>query len=355
VSAQAASGGSKDAFWTGELDYRLPEDRIAQQPASERDASRLMVLDRSKDDLVHASFRDIASFLPPGALLVVNDSRVIPARLRGRKQASGGAVEALLLGTSDGSIATAMVRVAKPLRTGQTVEFASGVTARVLGEATGGRIELDFAPGTVADALAAAGELPLPPYIERGEGPTSGDLDRYQTVYADEPGSVAAPTAGLHFSRDLLASLEAQGFEIARVTLHVGPGTFTPVRGDVEAHRMEEERYFVPEATAERIAEAKRAGRSVVAVGTTTVRTLETASQDDGSVEAGEGTSRLFIRPGHRFRVVDALVTNFHLPGSTLLALVMALAGRERIRAAYETAVREGYRFYSYGDAMLIR
>lgn len=342
-------------FWSGELDYRLPADRIAQTPAARRERSRLMVLDRRSGSIEHATFADIARFLPPRALLVANDSRVIPARLRGRKADSGGAVEALLLGAPAGSVAPAMVRVAKPLRDGQVIEFTGGVCARVLAPPQQGRVLLDFAPLDVEDVLARAGELPLPPYIERCAGPTDDDLERYQTVYARRAGSVAAPTAGLHFTDALLEELRDSGFEFATVTLHVGPGTFTPVRGDVETHRMEEEEYEVGEETAARIAAARAEGRPVVAVGTTTVRTMESAARADGSLAAGWGRSRLFIRPGHRFAVVDALVTNFHLPGSTLLALVMALAGRDLVRRAYETAVEDGYRFYSYGDAMLIR
>jgi S-adenosylmethionine:tRNA ribosyltransferase-isomerase len=341
-------------FWTGELDYHLPPDRIAQVPAAAREASRLMVLDRAAGTIGHATFRDIARFLPPRALLVANDSRVIRARLRGRKKESGGAVEALVLACGDGTTAPAMVRVAKPLHEGQVIEIDGGVSARVAGPPSHGRVVLDFSPHTVADVLERCGEIPLPPYIERAEGPTTDDLERYQTVYAGVPGSVAAPTAGLHFTGELLAELRAHGVELEKITLHVGPGTFTPVRGSVEAHEMEEERFSIAEEAAAHINGAKSEGRPVVAVGTTTVRALESAAKGD-RVRPGSAASRLFIRPGHRFAVVDALVTNFHLPGSTLLALVMALAGRELIREAYEAAVDGGYRFYSYGDAMLIR
>ena len=342
-------------FWTGELEYRLPESSIAQVPAPRRERSRLMVVDRSSGHVEHAVFADIARYLPPRALLVANDSKVIPARLRGRKRGSGGAVEALLLETGLGSVARAMVRVAKPLHAGQVIDFAGGVAASVASRPERGRVSLDFAPLTVAEVLARCGELPLPPYIERDSGPTDQDRERYQTVYADSPGSVAAPTAGLHLTEQLIAELAGSGFEFATITLHVGPGTFTPVRGDVASHQMEEERFEISESVAGRIEAARRAGRPVVAVGTTTVRALESAARTNCTVTPGTGSSRLFIRPGHRFQVVDALVTNFHLPGSTLLALVMAIAGRDGIRHAYEIAVREGYRFYSYGDAMLIR
>ena len=343
-------------FWTGELEYHLPPDRIAQVPAARRGDSRLMVVDRETGAIEHANFADVARFLPPRALLVANDSRVIPARLRGRKQGSGGAVEVLVLGVGQGTVASAMVRVAKPLHEGQVVEFRDGVTARVASPPAHGRVTLEFAPLDVTTVLERCGEIPLPPYIDRGSGPTDEDLDRYQTVYARRAGSVAAPTAGLHFTDALISELTSAGFDFATVTLHVGPGTFTPVRGEVADHEMEEEAFDIGADVAARIAAAKAQGRPVVAVGTTTVRTLESAAlQGSGVVCAGPGSSRLFIRPGHRFAVVDALLTNFHLPGSTLLALVMALAGRDRIRAAYETAVADGYRFYSYGDAMLIR
>lgn len=343
-------------FWTDELEYHLPVDRIAQQPADRREASRLMVVDRAMPQVEHSVFADVARFLPPRALLVANDSKVIPARLRGRKRGSGGAVEVLLLGVGQGSVALAMVRVAKPLHEGQVIEFDDGVTARVAAPPDHGRVSFDFAPLDAAAVLERCGEIPLPPYIERSAGPTEQDRDRYQNVYARRSGSVAAPTAGLHFTNALIADLTSAGHEFATVTLHVGPGTFTPVRGTVSTHQMEEEHYEIGADVAARIAKAKAERRPVVAVGTTTVRALESSAlQGGGSVIAGPGSSRLFIRPGHHFAVVDALLTNFHLPGSTLLALVMALAGRERIRSAYATAVNDSYRFYSYGDAMLIR
>ncbi len=342
------------AFWTGELDYPLPGELVAQHPAPSREASRLMVLDRSAGTIGHATFADLVGHLPARSLLVANDSRVIPARLRGHKRGSGGAVEALVLGAPVGTRATAMTKVAKPLHEGQVIEFAQGVTAIVAAPPAHGRVLLEFAPLEVAEVLQRCGEIPLPPYIEREEGPTDEDRERYQTVYAAEPGSVAAPTAGLHFTETLLAGVRAAGHEFAAVTLHVGPGTFTPVRGSVESHRMEEESFSIAETTASRIAGAKSEGRPVVAVGTTAVRALESAACP-GGVRAGSGASSLFIRPGHRFAVVDCLVTNFHLPGSTLLALVMALAGRDLVRRAYEEAVANRYRFYSYGDAMLIR
>jgi S-adenosylmethionine:tRNA ribosyltransferase-isomerase len=247
-----------------------------------------------------------------------------------------------------------MTKVAKPLHENQEVEFGGGVTARVAAPPAHGRVLFDFSPLEVAAVLERCGEIPLPPYIERESGPTDEDRERYQTVYAAAPGSVAAPTAGLHFTNELLEDVRAAGHEFAAVTLHVGPGTFTPVRGSVDTHRMEEESFVITDDTAERIAAAKLEGRPLVAVGTTAVRALESAAAA-GGVRSGTGASSLFIRPGYRFSVVDGLLTNFHLPGSTLLALVMALAGSDLIRRAYAEAVSERYRFYSYGDAMLIR
>ena len=355
MTRPGASAAAGAPFWTGELDYHLPEDRIAQYPAERRERSRLMVVDRASGSIEHAVFSDLAHFLPSRALLVANDSKVIPARMHGRKRETGGAVEVLVLRAVSLHVASAMVRAAKTVREGQQLDLDGGASARIASAPAEGRVLLDFSPLAVSDVLERCGELPLPPYIERPAGPTADDAERYQTVYAEHPGSVAAPTAGLHFTPELLGDLGRQGFEFATITLHVGSGTFTPVRGDVSTHRMEREEFEISGDVAARIASARSEGRPVVAVGTTTVRALETAAQATGEVVAGGSATQLFITPGHRFRAVDALVTNFHLPGSTLLALVMALAGRERIERAYETAVREGYRFYSYGDAMLIR
>lgn len=355
MSGDGAAQSGGNSFWTGEIDYPLPEDLIAQTPADRRERSRLMVVDRSRPDFVHTHFADLLRVLPEGALLVANDSKVFRARLHGHKRGSGGAVEALLLATGASSVGTAMIRVAKPLRDGQVVDFGDGVAARVVGLPVHGRATFDFAPLSVDEAVERCGELPLPPYITRESGPTEEDATRYQTVYAGNPGSVAAPTAGLHFTEELLSALAANGFGFEKITLHVGPGTFTPVRGSLSTHAMEEEAFEIGANVAARISEARSAGRPVVAVGTTTVRALESAARGRGEVAIGPGRTSLFIRPGFRFQVVDALITNLHLPGSTLLALVMALAGEDRIRRAYEAAVRERYRFYSYGDAMLIR
>lgn len=337
------------------LDYHLPGELIAQVPAPERDGSRLMVVERGVGPSCHARFGEIGAHLPPGALLVANDSRVFPARLRARKRESGGAVELLVVGFEGATAATAMANASKPLREGQRLVI-DGVEpgATVVGVLGAGRVLLEFS-SDAREVLAAVGEIPLPPYIERPSGPTADDRERYQTVYAHDPGSVAAPTAGLHFTSELLAELARKDFGFATVTLHVGPGTFVPVRGDLDGHRMEAERFEISPATAALLRQAKAEGRCVVAVGTTTVRALESAASGSGEIEAASGQASLFIRPGHRFRVVDALITNFHLPGSTLLALVMALAGIDATRRAYAAAVEARYRFYSYGDAMLIR
>jgi S-adenosylmethionine:tRNA ribosyltransferase-isomerase len=301
-------------------------------------------------------FRDLPRLLRPRDLLVVNRSRVFPARLLGRR-ATGGAAEVLLLRALGDDRWEALVRPGRRLRPGDAVTIDDVLGVIVETEATGeeGRraVRLRARAGTVEEALERAGHVPLPPYIRRPDRPE--DRARYQTVYAREKGSVAAPTAGLHFTHGLLDALRAAGVGVAEVVLHVGPGTFRPVTAeDVEDHRLEPEPYLVPRATAGAIAAARAAGGRVVAVGTTVVRTLEAAAHDGGVVDAGEGETALVVRPGFRFRVVDALVTNFHLPRSSLLLLVAAFAGRERILGAYAEAVRRGYRFYSYGDAMLL-
>lgn len=347
--------GARAASFAGDgepsLDYDLPPELIAQRPADRRDGSRLMVVDRASGTIEHARFDELPSLLPPAALLVANDTKVYPARLAGHKT-SGGRIEFLVLETTGPAVA-AMFRVSKPPKDGARVVFEGGVEATVRGPVERGRCRLDFGGRDVAATLAELGSLPLPPYIERE--PEGADAERYQTVFAADEGSVAAPTAGLHFTDALLGRLEVAGFGFERVTLHVGPGTFTPVRGSLDGHRMEAEHCRVDAATAAAIDAARAAGRPVVAVGTTTVRTLESVAARCGGLEAYEGPADAFIRPGHRWAVVDALVTNFHLPGSTLLALVMALAGESLVRRAYAEAVSERYRFYSYGDAMLIR
>ncbi len=341
-----------------DLDFELPEELIAQAPVEPRDASRLLLLPRAGGETRHLSFTELPELLSPGDLLVLNDSRVIPARLFGRK-ASGGRVEVLLVepvsGTPPGGPARwlAMAQASKAIRAGTRLDFG-GLEAEVIRVDGEGFYEVGFDrdEAGLAAALERVGRVPLPPYIRREPG--AADRHRYQTVVAREPGSVAAPTAGLHFTPELLARLDARGVEQATVTLHVGPGTFLPVRATrLEDHRMHAERYEVPEATSLAFDAARQRGGRVVAVGTTAVRTLESAFAS-GRLAAGPGRTDIFLLPGHAFRAVDGLVTNFHLPRSTLLALVCAFAGTDRILGAYREAVAARYRFFSYGDAMAI-
>jgi S-adenosylmethionine:tRNA ribosyltransferase-isomerase len=336
-----------------DFDYPLPEHLVAQEPLPERDASRLLVVPR-EGPLGHRAFGDLEALLDPGDLLVLNDTRVFPARLVGAKE-SGGRCELLLLEPLDPGRTRwrALGQASKPLRAGGRLRFGE-LEAEV--EAAEGEgffvVRLDRGGEALDAALEREGRIPLPPYIRRAPGPA--DRERYQTVVARATGSAAAPTAGLHFTPALLARLEAKGIRRAHVTLHVGPGTFLPVRGDdLDAHRMHEERYDVPEETAGAFARCRREGGRVVAVGTTVVRTLESALEG-AELRAGAGRTDLFIRPGHRFGAVDSLVTNLHLPRSTLLVLVCAFRGRERVLAAYRDAVTHGYRFFSYGDAMFL-
>ena len=340
-----------------ELDFTLPEELIAQVPVEPRDASRLLVLPRGGGAPVHRRFTELPDLLAPGDLLVLNDSRVIPARLIGRKE-SGGKVEVLLVEPAQGDAAGparwhAMAQASKPIRVGTRLDF-DGLRAEVTGVEGDGFYEVRFdrdEPGLAAE-LERVGRVPLPPYIRRD--PEVADRERYQTVVARWPGSVAAPTAGLHFTAGLLERLASRGVERATVTLHVGPGTFLPVRASrLEDHRMHSERYEVPEATAVAFAAARRRGGRVVAVGTTAVRTLESACSG-GELSPGPGRTDIFIRPGHLFRAVNGLVTNFHLPRSTLLALVCALGGQENVLGAYRKAVAARYRFFTYGDSMVI-
>ncbi|MFW2389452.1 MAG: tRNA preQ1(34) S-adenosylmethionine ribosyltransferase-isomerase QueA [Polyangiales bacterium] len=339
-----------------ELDYDLPEELIAQEPLAERDASRLLLIDVAADAVEDHRFAELPSLLPP-SLFVFNDTRVFPARLLGFKS-SGGKVELLLLRrAAEGRDRwLAMGRSSKGLRAGMELDLCDGrLHARVISVQEGGRLEVELSADTDVDALIEeAGEIPLPPYIRRAAA--ESDRARYQTVYAKKPGAVAAPTAGLHFTESTLRALDAAGHQSAYVTLHVGPGTFRPVQASsLDEHEMHEEAYEVPEETVEAIRRARADGRPVVAVGTTVVRSLESSVDSAGKPVAGLGATRLFIRPPHRFHVVDHLVTNFHLPRSTLLALVMAFAGVGLTQRAYREAVERRYRFYSYGDAMLIR
>jgi S-adenosylmethionine:tRNA ribosyltransferase-isomerase len=333
-----------------DFDYALPAELIAQHPAPERAASRLLRVEPG-GALRDLAFRDLPALLEPGDLLVFNDTRVIKARLRGRKD-SGGEVEVLVERVLGAEGALAHVRASKTPKPGRLLLFAPGVAARVVGR-RGDLFELRFeADRPVLDVLAAHGEVPLPPYI--AHAPREEDESRYQTVYAAVPGAVAAPTAGLHFDAALLAAIQERGVHSASVTLHVGAGTFQPVRGeDLSAHVMHEEWYSIPEATVSAIAAARARGARVVAVGTTTLRALESAAAA-GPLRAQSAETRLFIVPGFRFQVVDRLVTNFHLPKSTLLMLVSAFSGTDLIRRAYAHAVARRYRFFSYGDAMLL-
>ncbi len=337
-----------------DFDYPLDPTAIAQAPASEREGARLLVVDRTAQQLVHRGVRDLPSLLAPGDLLVVNATRVLPARLRGRKT-TGGAAEALLLGEAPGRRRfRALVRCRGRLRPGQKFVFASGdisLEAELLELGADGEVWLAFA-GEVSPY--EIGETPLPPYIRR-DAPFALDASRYQTVYAREPGSVAAPTAGLHLGESLLDALAERGVAREEIVLHVGPGTFRPLRHeDLEAGRLHTEPFSLSEQTARSVATARARGGRVVAVGTTTARVLESCAAPGRLVSARSGVTDLFLRPGCEFRVVDALLTNFHLPRSSLLLLVAAFAGRERVLSAYAEALRSGYRFFSYGDAMLV-
>jgi len=385
-----------DGSRTSDYDYDLPEGRIARHPAARRDGSRLLVVDRARDEFLHCDFPDLVEWFAPGDLLVVNESRVLPARLHARRS-TGGRVEALLLapeetsaegsGTAnaspddssgEGAVWTALLRPGRKLRAGErvTLERASAEaaadargpdgTASEDGEAPGVELEIvddphaegvrrvRFPPGAdPVEVMRSYGEIPLPPYLDRDAEPE--DADRYQTVYARVPGSVAAPTAGLHFTDDVLDRLERAGVERAAVTLHVGVGTFRPVEvEDPTEHRMHTEVYHVPEETAAAVAACRARGGAVWAVGTTVVRTLESVADGRRGVRAGSGATQLFLHPPGELEVVDGLVTNFHLPRSTLMMLVATVAGYDRTMAAYRAAVSENYRFYSYGDAMLI-
>ena len=335
-------------FW-----YDLPEELIAQTPLPRRDASRLMTLDRATGAVGHRQFYELPELLRPGDCLILNDSRVLPARLVGRRVPSGGTAEVLLLSDQGDGIWECLVRPGRRLREGDRLSFGDGeLTAQIIERTEGGgrRIRFDH-EGIFLEVLERLGRMPLPPYIKE----ELQDQERYQTVYAREVGSAAAPTAGLHLTEELLGRIAGAGIGIGRVTLHVGLGTFRPVREEeIEDHEMHEEAFSIPEETAELIARTKAAGGRCVCVGTTTCRTLESRAREDGTVVPGSGRTGIYIYPGHRFRVMDGLVTNFHLPESTLIMLVSAFAGREQVLAAYREAVRERYRFFSFGDAMLI-
>jgi S-adenosylmethionine:tRNA ribosyltransferase-isomerase len=336
-----------------DFDYELPAELIAQEPLAERDASRMLVLDRQEQTWSDSSFKHFTRYLRPNDVVVVNNSRVIPARLTGQREGSGGHAEIFLVRQISGNDWEALVRPGARLKKGSRASFGEGkLIAEMLDEPGAEVRHVRFhCEGTFDEVLAEIGSTPLPPYIKRPSGVSNADRERYQTVYSKQRGAIAAPTAGLHFTPEVLVQV-AEIASIAEVTLHVGYGTFEPVRvEDVDQHSVSSERFEISESTAQTINEAS--GR-VIAVGTTTMRALESAASDDGHVVAGEGIASLTIKPGYQFRVADALLTNFHLPQSSLLILVSAFAGREFVLRAYKHAVSQQYRFYSYGDCMLI-
>ena len=337
-----------------DYDYDLPETLIAQQPCQQRDASRLMVLDRQTRKIHHTQFSQIGDFLPTGSLLVLNNTKVIPARLIGRKLPTGGKIELLLIRQKGTNSWEALIKPGRRVTHGTRIVFGEGLlTGKVLAKSSLGLYTVRFKyDGDFEDILAQVGKVPLPPYIKRE--PSRTDKEEYQCVYAKEAGAIAAPTAGLHFTLELLEELKRGGIDRASLTLHVGLGTFQPVKvEDIEMHKMHAEYFELSQTSASQINAAKSEGRKIVAVGTTSVRALETVALDC-SVDSYQGYTDIFIYPGFRFKVVDALVTNFHLPKSTLLMLISAFAGHEFIFEAYQEAIAQNYRFYSYGDAMLI-
>ena len=338
---------------TKDFYFDLPEELIAQTPLERRDASRLLVLNKETGAWSHHHFYELPQFLRPGDCLIMNNSRVLPARLLGHREGTGGACEVLLLIDRGDKVWECLVRPGKKLRPGSRVVFGNGeLVGEIIQEVEGGNRLVRFEyEGIFLEVLERLGKMPLPPYIKA----ELQDQERYQTVYSKVNGSAAAPTAGLHFTRELMDTLQAGGVSIGFVTLHVGLGTFRPVKEEeITDHDMHSEYCLIPQETADLINRTKAAGGRVVCVGTTSCRTLESWANDDGTMEAKAGWTNIFIYPGYRFKVMDALITNFHLPESTLIMLVSALAGREHILAAYEEAVREQYRFFSFGDAMLI-
>ncbi len=336
-----------------DFNFDLPQELIAQDPLDDRASSRLLVLDKDTGAVTHRVFRDIVEYLRPGDCLVINDTKVIPARLMGVKEDTGAKIEVLLLKRRENDIWETLVKPGKKAKPGTTISFGDGLLTGTVVETVddGNRLIQFHYEGIFEEILDQLGQMPLPPYITH----QLKDKNRYQTVYAKHEGSAAAPTAGLHFTKELLQEIEDMGVKIAHVTLHVGLGTFRPVKVEnVLDHHMHSEFYVVEEAEAAKVNETKAAGGRVVCVGTTSCRTVESAATEDGLLKAGTGWTEIFIYPGYRFKILDALITNFHLPESTLVMLVSALAGREHILAAYEEAIRERYRFFSFGDAMLI-
>ena len=338
---------------TSDFYFDLPQELIAQTPLEKRDESRLLLLDKETGDTEHHRFYELPRFLKSGDCLILNDSRVLPARLLGHRLPGGGACEVLLLVDRGDNVWECLVRPGKKLRPGVRVSFGNGeLTAEIIGEVEGGnRLVRFYYKGIFLEVLEALGRMPLPPYIKA----ELQDNERYQTVYSRELGSAAAPTAGLHFTKELLRQIGEMGVGIGYVTLHVGLGTFRPVKEDtIEDHEMHSEFCTIPQETADLINRTKAGGGRVICVGTTSCRTLESWAAEDGRMEARSGWTSIYIYPGYRFKVLDALITNFHLPESTLIMLVSTLAGREHVLAAYEEAVREKYRFFSFGDAMFI-
>ncbi len=340
-----------------EFDYQLPEELIAQQPLERRDASRMLVVNRDSKSWTEYNFSSFPELVREGDVVVINNTRVFPARLPGHRDPSGGRVEVLLLREIEPSVWEALVRPAQRLNEGAQVRFGdSSLRAEVITSSTGGVRKLKFTGEKPLDVLIdEVGQMPLPPYIKRTSGSLETDKERYQTMFAQERGAIAAPTAGLHFTPAIIKALRERGVRIAEITLHVGYGTFEPVRVDeIEAHKVAAEFFSISAPAAKMINEARAAGGRVVAVGTTTTRALETAVGTDGIINAGKGATELTIKPGFKFRAVDALLTNFHLPRSSLLILVSAFAGREFLLNAYHDAVKARFRFYSYGDCMFV-
>lgn len=337
-----------------DFNYNLPEELIAQVPIKKRDESRLMVLDKEKKTIEHKVFKDIVDYLEPGDCLVRNNTKVIPARLYGTKEQTGANIEFLLLNRIEGDIWEVMVRPGKKLMPGAKVSFGDGILkAEIIEKLDGGSRKVKFEyNGIFNEILDKIGLMPLPPYIKE----RLKEKDRYQTVYAKYEGSAAAPTAGLHFTDELLEKIKEKGVDIANVTLHVGIGTFRPVKVEnIEEHDMHSEHYYIKEEDCIKINNARKKGGRIIAVGTTSCRVLESISDENGIVKMAEGDTNIFIYPGYKFKCIDALITNFHLPESTLIMLVSALAGKDYIMSAYEEAVKERYRFFSFGDAMFIK
>ena len=338
---------------TSDFYYDLPEELIAQDPLSDRSSSRLLHLDKCTGEIEHTNFKHIGEYLNPGDCLVINDTKVIPARLYGSKEGTNAGIEILLLKRREDNVWETLVKPGKKAKPGTVIRFGDGIlTGEVIDVVEEGNRLIKFSyEGIFEEILDQLGEMPLPPYITH----KLEDKNRYQTVYAKNEGSAAAPTAGLHFTKELLKEIEEKGVKIAHVTLHVGLGTFRPVKvDDVENHHMHSEFYVVEEDQAEIINNARKNGGRIISVGTTSCRTLESAADENGILQAKSGWTEIFIYPGYPFKMIDGLITNFHLPESTLLMLVSALAGKENIMKAYEEAVKERYRFFSFGDAMLI-